>query len=102
MSYHLLQKLFASRLQRHQHLPPVFPAPRAFHEAVRFHADDKLESTVVLQRQPVRTFADAGLLPGFQPANRQQQKVLLRLKPRLARRRIAFLQEAPYQVSQFG
>ncbi len=99
MGNYFFQQFLAARLQRHQHLPPVFPAPRSFHEPVRFHAVDQFNGAVVPQRQPVRQFADTGLLPRLKPANRQQQKVLLRLKPRLARRRVAFLQEAPNQVA---
>jgi hypothetical protein len=94
------EQFLSARLQRHQHLPPVFPAPRAFHEAVRFHPVNQFHGAVVAQRQSVRKRADADFLPRLQPAYRQQQKVLLRLKPRLARRLVAFLQEASYQVTK--
>jgi hypothetical protein len=52
------------------------------------------------QRQPIRQRADTGFPPRLEPANQQQQKVLLRLKPSLASGCVAFLQKPSYKVTK--
>ena len=94
------QQFFPAGLQRNQHLAPVFPPPRAFNKTVRFHTVNQFDCAVMTEGQAFCDRADAGLLSGLEPANRQQQKVLLRFKPCLARGLVAFLQEASYQVTK--
>jgi hypothetical protein len=100
LGHNFFKQLLAPRLQRHQYLPPVFPATSAFNEAVCFHAVNQLYGAVMSQREPIRKRTDAGFLPWLKPANRQQQKVLLRLKARKACSCVALLQETPYQVTK--
>jgi len=54
---------------------------------------------VMAKRKALRQRPDCGFLPIGHAPDRQQQKVLLRLKSRLQRRRVAFLQKPPYTVA---
>ena len=100
LGHNFFKQLLAPRLQRHQYLSAVFPAPSAFHKTVRFHTVNQLDSAVMSQREPIRKRTDAGLSSWLKPANRQQQKVLLRLKTRKACSCVTLLQETPYQVTK--
>jgi hypothetical protein len=102
LPHDLFQQLFPARLQQHQNLPAVFSSARPSHITSRFHAIYQFHGAVVAQRQSLRQSAYGSRLPFGQPASSQQQQILLRLQPNLARRVIAFLQESPDAVAQFG
>src|SRR5215469_16093933 len=101
LANHFFQQFFAPRLQHHEHLPPVLPSPHPSHVASRLQPIYQLNHAMVAQQQPLRQRADRRFESFRQPANRQQQQVLLRFEPRVVRGIVAFLQEPPDPVPQF-
>jgi hypothetical protein len=62
---------------------------------------DELHDAVMLQREPVRQSADGGLLALWNPANHEEQQILLRLEACGARHDIAFADKFANAVAQF-
>src|SRR5690348_12715828 len=63
---------------------------------------DELHDAVMLQCEPVRQTADRGLLALGNPANHEEQKILLRLEACGARHGVAFADKFANAVAQFG
>src|ERR1700687_186466 len=101
VSRHLLEQLLSPRQQRHQAAPAVVSAAAPAHVAMGLQPVDQLHGAVMLQRQPVRQCADRRLCAFRAPAQRQQEKILLRLEARGARHRVPFPDELANQVTEF-
>ncbi len=67
-----------------------------------FQPVDELHDAVMLQCEPVREIADRGLPALGNPANHEEQQILLRLEARGTRHSIAFADKFANAVAQLG
>jgi hypothetical protein len=100
MLRHLLQHALSAWQERHQHAPPVVPAPGAPHVSVGFEPVDQFHHAVVLQRQTLRQRPDRGFFVFREPPDGQQQQILLRFQTRSARHGVALTDEVPDSIAQ--
>src|SRR5437879_5914635 len=85
---------------RAQDAPAVIPVAAPAHGAMDLQPVDQFHGAVMLQRQPVRQRTNRRFLALREPAQRQQEQVLLRLETRSTRRRVPFANEFANEVAQ--
>jgi hypothetical protein len=97
-----LQQGLALFRQVHDHLPAILRVARAHYQPALLGAVDEFDGAVVLKLQPLRQVSNRWLVLTGQPADGQQELILLRMQSPAPRCRLAEMQETAYLVAELG
>src|SRR5262245_6397440 len=96
----LLETPLCERSDEQEHLSPGSLARPLRHEPLRHASPDELDRAVVRDLEPLREPPDGRSVALRQPADREEELVLLRLEARVTCARLAEIQKAPELVPQ--
>jgi hypothetical protein len=98
----LVKDCFSPARELQQHLPPIFATAHSFQEAMGFETIHELHGAMVLNLKTLREDSDSGLSGRWQPLDRQERLILLRLDSGRARGMFAQSLKAPDFVTEVG